>query len=228
MTEVELAKQVIDWLKKDNWEVYQEVQIYGWGTPTADIVAVGYTDNKIPLIWIIECKTSFGIAVAAQADYWRRNMAATYVSVAIPNCDINNNRGHAFLYRHIKELGLGIILARHGALELLNPKVIRSHWSRRKDTLNMLMDAHKDYAEAGNPNGKKLTPFGITSNEVVRHVSRNPGCTIKEVLDNIYTHYSSRACASGAILSWISKGVIPGIKKVREGRVTKLYLQGND
>jgi hypothetical protein len=74
--ENELAKAVIEWLRADSWEVFEEVAPYGAGGPRADIVA---RRNKI--IWIIETKRQFNLEVLEQASNWR--FYGHFVSLAV-------------------------------------------------------------------------------------------------------------------------------------------------
>ena len=66
MKETVLAEKVIAWLEDYGWDVYQEVQIFPAGE-VCDIVAV---QNRI--VWAIETKTTFCLAVIAQAEKWKQ------------------------------------------------------------------------------------------------------------------------------------------------------------
>ena len=84
--EADLAKVVVSWLNEQHWDVYQEVQIHGFGG-VADIVAV-----QGPLVWVIECKTSLSLTVMEQASVWRVH----FRSVAVPTGVRHHSRTAAY------------------------------------------------------------------------------------------------------------------------------------
>jgi hypothetical protein len=150
-SETDLARQVVLWLQDQNWEVYQEVDMGG----VADIVAV-----QGPLTWVIECKLSMGIALMEQAAGWIGQ--ANYVSVAIPYV-----RHNVFCRRVLKWLGIGILEVaadtsyrtdQHGSAvkEETRPRLSRKVKGKLRAAL---CEAHKTYAEAGNNQGRRWSPF---------------------------------------------------------------------
>ena len=76
ISESDVGQRVLQWLSEDGWDCYPEAQFYRGGA-RADIAAV-----RNGLLWIIECKTTFGDAVVTQA--WKWMETAHFVSVAIP------------------------------------------------------------------------------------------------------------------------------------------------
>ena len=215
-SEVELAKPLIAWLEDQRWEVYQEVQPQNCGY-TADIVAV---QNN--LVWIIEVKKTFGLTVMEQAHRW--GGFGNYISVAVP-VSKNMSAGCYFL----KQEGIGVLTIvkpndynapRDCVFELLSPKLNR----RINDAMiKTLTPEHKVYAEAGNANGKRLTPFKQTCRKVWNVVKLKPGISMKELIDRIDTHYSSTACARSCLAQWIQAGKVGGVRAERNGRLLRLY-----
>lgn len=220
-SEVDLAKPVIEYLQNLKWEVYQEVQLY-YGSPIADIVAV---QHKI--IWVVECKKTLSLNLLDQANVWRHY--AHYVSVAVP---YTRRRRPQIVEEVLKWKGIGLLevgpeWGNHEVNENIGPRL------NRKGLFNYIFNAldegHKTFAEAGNPDGKRWSPFQQTVMNLKRVVAKHPGITMKELMDNndMKHHYSSSATARSSILKWIQSGIIKGIKLEREGKAYKLYMEEN-
>lgn len=214
-TETDLADVLVPWLKERGWEVYQEVQIYR-GSGRADIVAV-----QRPLVWVIELKQNFSLSVLDQACHWRHH--AHYSSIAVPPV---NWRG----CRHARELCQAL---RIGMLELrkLGPydlkwaetvhERVAPYFHRRakyKDILESLCEEQKDFAKAGNANGEFWTPFKGTCKALAEYVEKNPGQTMKEVIDRIDHHYASAAGARAHLAKYIERGIVANVLIKRDER----------
>ena len=230
MKETELAEKVVDWLRLDGWEVYQEVQMYGYGSRTADIVAVKKF-YKTEIIWIIECKTSMTASLCEQAHYWNHYWTSHYVSIAVPV--LKRQRSFWFLSEALRDHGIGILEVNNSDMiwcredkekdlpslyvnEELSPKLFRTRHNIRKKTLDKLHEQHKTFAKAGNADGKKFTAFQHTIQQIQDFIKRQPGSTMDEVLERIYHHYSSKAGAKSSLYKWINSGVIKNIELRRE------------
>jgi hypothetical protein len=210
MKEEELAARVVAWLSNQRWEVYQEVQVESYGR-RADIVAV-----QGPVSWVIETKMSFGIGVLDQALYWVG--MANYVSVATPY-----GRGirSTVLKRSMESIGLGSLLVRDwGIEERIHPRLQRR---LRRDIRKYLNEPQKTFAPAGNAHGARYTPFQETCRKIVDRVKIQPGIGIKELIDNIETHYLSSKTARSVLAKWIQQGVVKGVRAEYEGRALRLY-----
>lgn len=163
LSEKDLAKEVVSWLKKNNYEVYQEVQVFAYGQ-IADIVAV--KDNRI---WVIETKTSFGLKVLEQAHSWKN--FANKVSVAVPVRKRRYGRAKDFgrlvcsvLNIGLIEVGINFFNKKHGQdyswiEEMFKPYEEEIDMPHLQDSL---CELHKTFAEAGNNSGDRLTPIGAT------------------------------------------------------------------
>jgi len=219
-SEIELAKPVIQWLQDHKWEVYQEVQISAYGN-IADIVAV-----QGIIVWIIECKRSLSIAAIGQAFHWK--YTANYISIATPSRYI---RRATFGPEILQVFGFGLLrvhktwdsfdiheVVRPQLNRKRNDKVLNSKWLRDK-----LVEPQKTFAEAGNPNGQRWTPFQETCHKILREVEKQPGLTMRELLERINTHYNSISTARTAIVNWAKQGVIDGVCVRYEGRKIRLF-----
>lgn len=217
-SETDVARPVVEWLQQWHWTVYQEVQHYRGGT-VADIVAV-----QDELVWIIEVKTSLNLSLLAQAYDWK--YYGHYISVAVPTIS-QRSSGRDIASIILKDWGIGLIEVEYdNVCETNEPRLHRkglAHEFRER-----LREEQKTWAEAGNSEGRRYTPFQGTRRGVQNYVRRNPGCTIKDLIDNVKHHYYSPASAKGCLLRWIQNGVIDGIRMDMEQRPYKLYPEGND
>lgn len=77
LAETQIGKAVVQWLEEEGWDVYQEVPVDGH---TPDVVGV-----RGSAVVLVECKTSFGLDVMAQARRWvRPEPKAHLVYIAVP------------------------------------------------------------------------------------------------------------------------------------------------
>jgi len=220
MTEVDIAKRVIRWLMVQNWEVYQEIQFQYAGN-IADIVAV---QNK--KIWILEVKKSFSLNLLEQAMNWQPY--AHWVSIAVPYPN-TSYRNTSIKHRFLQWQGIGMLYVKRDDSpysdlvdEQVEPKINRKALTHY--LLDILTDEHKTYAEAGNSEGRRYTPFQSTSRAVVRAVKLRPGITLKELLEEeITTHYHSPASARHSIVHAIDAGWIKGVMVNRDRKAIRLY-----
>jgi hypothetical protein len=209
MKEVDLAAKVIDYLSAQHWEIYQEVAACG---SIADIVAV-----QGQLLWVIECKTSLSLGLIGQAFEWRKR--AHFVSVAVPPKKWTKAREVARII--LKNYGIGMLnIKEHYADQAEKPMLNRKAYAQ--DIRKRLCDKHKTWARAGSHSGY-WTPFQETSRCVLATVRKNPGVSLKELIDDIKHHYSSDATARACISKWVQNGVIQGIETRREGKLLKFY-----
>lgn len=195
MKETELAEQVIAWLESDGWDIYQEVQVYGYGG-VADIVAV----HDGWLIWIIECKKSLTLRVMNQASKW----PAHYRSVALlaPKRKNYERSSRDSAYRVAKEYyKIGVMeLGRSELYETKKAPLMRHHHKMSKVILNALVPEHKTYAKAGSRGGSHWTPYKSTIRAVEHYIIDNPGCTLKEIIEEVgKRHYSSTQSARSTL-----------------------------
>lgn len=207
-SEAEMAALVVQYVKDLGFEVYQEVAPL-WNSCCADIVG-----KRGPLLWVIECKLVFGLDVIAQARNWLDH--AHWVSVATPV------RG-GFAAQVCRKFGIGALTVTRPHTEYEGrfahiPHVhedVEPEFRRRVDDKNFkdaLTDYHKTFAQAGNAEGKRWTPFRETCKNVSDYVKEHPGTNLKDLVEGIKHHYSSHAVARQSIPHWIRNKLIEGVR----------------
>jgi len=222
-TEAELAKIAVAWLRDLHWEVYQEVKM-SYGDKRADIVAV---QNKI--VWVIETKMTMSIDLLDQAYHWR--YYAHRVSICYPTRKSLGSFKYKFnlkpvVYALMRQEGIGLMTAEHGGgyiHESIAPRLNRTAHADR--ILSCLCEEHKTFAEAGNNTSTHWSPFQDTCSKLREYLTKNPGSTLKQVIDNISTHYHSKESARGSIAHWLKCGKVKGVRVEKEGRGLKLFAE---
>ncbi len=189
-SEQDIAKQVIALLSEWHYDIYQEVDGPGG---RCDIVAV---QGKI--LWAIECKVRFNLAVVEQAHNWLGR--AHFVSVAAPG------RPSRFLARVCRDYGIGILEAGYSeAAEIFRPR-----FTRRIKPLR-LYDEQKTFCPAGSSESY-FTPFKRTRDGIIACVTNNPGIEFSALLKTVEHHYRTLSTAKSCISKYIERGVIPGLR----------------
>ena len=207
-TEAELAAEVVRYLEDLQWEVYQEVQAHGG---VADIVAV-----QANIVWVIECKKTFGFAVMEQA--MARRPGAHFVSVAVPYRLVTDFRNSICGWK-----GIGVISVNQSKTVR---ESLEARFHRRtnvKSMLDRLEPEHKTFAKAGAAGGGHWTPFKKTCRALLDYVKKHPGAPLMEVVKNIKHHYASPASARGTLARWIRDGVVEGVAIEYTGRTPHVY-----
>ena len=191
MKETDLASKVVKWLSDQHWDVYQEVK-FGYGG-IADIAA-----TRAGYLWIIECKTTLTLTVIRQATRW----ASHFRSIAVPEGTNHDDRHFAYNLAH-DYFRLGIIeyRAQNGIIEMDFPPIMREYHKRAKRMMRELREEHKTYLPAGSNGGGYYTPYRETMDHVKRFIRMHPGCTLKEIMDDVGNqhHYCSNATARSSI-----------------------------
>lgn len=223
--EEDLGAVIVEWLRDNKWDVYQEVEPHRNGS-VADIVAV-----QGPLVWIIELKLSASWELLHQALQWKG--WANFVSVAVPT---TGGKEHSAIFEMFcRQNGIGVIQARkswwygekdgaekYKVEEEILPQLDRKAIFRDR-VKNALTDRHKTFSRAGNAKGLRFTPFKATCEEVLRRVKEKPGLTMKELMDGLKHHYHQDTTARACLAKWARRGVIEGVRVEREGKVLRFY-----
>ncbi len=185
MKEIELAEQVISWLEDQNWEIYQEVKVRSYGG-VADIVAV---QNN--LVWVVECKRSLSLSVLSQASLWRVH----FRSVAVPSTKRGSSRSRQLAYQVAREYcKVGIITLDYGRhiVQAVPPPLMREYHRFTKTFRSLLTEDHKTFAKAGSKGGSHWTPYKSTIRACRSFITKNPGCTMRELIDELgRQHYAN-------------------------------------
>ena len=213
LKETTVAAAVVEYLQEMSWDVYQEVATSSGGS-IADIVA--RQGNRL---WVVECKTSFGLSVLGQAGDWIRY--AHFVSVAAPHA--RGSAGRRFGLEIAEWKGLGVMWVGCGAesvSECLRPRINRRVVGKLE---NALCEEQKTFAPAGNACGSRWSPWAQTCREAQRFVSEHQGCTVKEMVDAIRHHYASDAGARSSLIHWIRQEKLDGLRLEKDGRSLRLY-----
>lgn len=222
-SEEEFAEIIVKWLKKNGWEVYQEVQLNRYGGSIADIVA-----KKNDKYWIIECKLNFGFGVMSQADEWKN--FANYVSVAIPY-----TRKTLFRIKLCKLLNIGVLTVTYN--QWLRDQSIDEYWQvdedlkvteqelKYKSLINQLTERHKTFAKAGNNYGKRITPFQLTKEKLINYVKENNGVLLKEAIKSINHHYAHNNSAKICLADLINRDVIKELYLDKKKEGNRVYWE---
>jgi len=91
--------------------------------------------------------------------------------------------------------------------ESVRPKLKRDFHKPAQQILRMLVPDMKTYKSPGSPGGSHWTPYKSTIKAVQRFIRKNPGCTFKQIGDDLgRMHYSSIGSAIGnlrkALVLW--------------------------
>jgi hypothetical protein len=219
MTEIDLAAQIIKWLKDRDWIVHQEVLIPGVKGP-ADIVAV-----KDGMVWFIETKLSLNLDLLGQAYRWLG--MAHRVSMGLPYPKRGEYDKKMFVGQFCSDYGISTIKVDHrGKLHFHHLRAERAPVEQAAIDFVManLCEEQKTYAPAGGRGNKIWTPYKSTCQIVVKHVQDHPGCTIAELVETCgRLHYSSNACARSTLLKRIAHGAVKGVTMIQHGSDYHLF-----
>ena len=205
MSEQDVARVLVEHLKKTHEKVHQEVMSYHSG-PVADVVAVAGRTR-----WVIETKTSLNFDVFEQAVFWLRY--AHRVSVCVPA----SRRNRDIAEKVCAKFGIGVLTVSQwgGVQEVLAPE-----FRRKVMSMDYLRDeqATGEYADAGSAAGGHWTPFRATCNALVKAVQQAPGLTVKDYLPRITHHYATAASARASLMKWIAAGKVDGLR-LQDGKL---------
>ncbi len=199
ITEADLARHLVDWLRRDGWEVYQEVEIPGG---RVDVVA-----RRGKILWAIEVKLSFGFPVIEQA----KNSLGRFhfVSVAVPDGKVGRHDGLA--QDVCRWLGIGVIAVdKWGDSDPMER--LRSKLFRRVTRPPKLHEEQKDFCPAGGNRGGHWTRFKSTKQRVIDAVSLDEGVWLKDLMRKVDHHYSTHSSAVAAISKLIGTSAIPELR----------------
>ncbi len=210
MKETELAQKFVEYLK--GFDLYFEVDYYR----SVDIVAL---DENISSAF--EVKTTFNFKVFEQALENRKHFNYSYIAT-------QDWRDTTIQRKLCEDYGVGLIIydSKRGyndVREYVHPKLNRHVNNKRLvESLHEMNKRSLPGSKSGD--STKITAFGITVENAVRYVQMHPGCTLKEMVDNIGHHYDSNILARKNLYQWIYKGIIKEIS----WKYGKLYINPID
>ncbi len=227
MKETELAAPIIDWLAEQHWDVYQEVEFRRAGG-VADIVAV-----RDGVIWVIECKVTYGLAVLGQAAAWDVH----YRSVAVPQS--KSERRDYRVARDYYRVGVLEVYSGFNNAPLIREAIeaplflrkssFEKRWLRTdliRSYLSCLTPLHKTFAPAGSRNGYHLTPYRQTMIDVRKVIEAHPGCTVKFLYEQLgEMHYASRASFMGNLVKCLTAYEREWCRVETAARPYRLYVK---
>lgn len=222
-SEAELAAPVVEWLTSWGYEVYQEVTFNG---RCADIVAV-----KDGRLWVLEVKKVFGLGVIEQALFWKH--LAHKVSVVAPHTSFPSNHynENSFYVKLMKWTGIGVVTcSQWGCDEKVPPQILRFQKRKERAILyrrkmvtpsmlaRVLRGEHKE-SKAGHPAPIRHTPFKETVKNIQNFVrgAKEP-VTMRQISEKCQHHYHSDSAARSALQGAIERGLVKGVKIIRQGR----------
>lgn len=196
-----IAQAVMLHLQGWGWDCYPEAGMSS-ASGRADIAA-----TRGPVLWVVECKTGFTLALLDQAMAWLGK--ANLVSVAIPE-----RRYSQTAMTFLGEKGIGVLEYRSSYSREPDPRDVRERLKPRffRDRPGVFdvpkqnrLSLHPDMKRAipGSKDGGYSTPWRRTMEAAENHVRHNPGCTVKELAAAIDHHYSTAGSAHGSLLHWL-------------------------
>lgn len=227
LTEAEIAGAVMDELIGQGWDCYPEV-ILPHSMRRADIVAVRpfpFLPHR-KMVHIVECKSTWSLSLLEQG--LDRTDCCNFVSLA--------SQGKcSFLYEKIcREKGIGrIVVSRsvsdHSATaseyfgspanQIRSKSRFYAKWVQ--ELIDSLHPDMKNYRPGTTSDQGYSTPWRRTMDRAARFVADNPGCTVKELVEGIDTHYSSITGAKTGVLTWLPQR--PDIRVDTDKRPFRFY-----
>lgn len=248
IAETEIGRAVVKYFDNMLHDVYQEVRLLGIDGKRADIVAVD-PDRRVV---IVECKVSLTFDVIAAALHWQLYHMAHRVYIAVMECagkktcygirDKRATPGRSLAYDLCKERGVGVIVVKktmgpvgevydgERVPEYECTEVVAARWIRpnkffdpRERTIPCLLEEHKTWGEAGNAKAAFYSPFTDTCRQVAAFVAKNPGCSMREAVENCRHHYPKNSSAVACLTKWARAGKVKGIRTEWIGNKVKLF-----
>jgi len=213
LTEVEIARPVVEYLDDRGWEIYQEVEtLHG----IADIIAV--LDKKV---WVVEVKNSLSLSLLAQAKRWIHS--AHWVSIAIPTKSqtLPTTEARRFAMDILEDMGIGTFVVDFSRFKkgiVSDHLSIRPRMFRRPNIGSVryirehLVPQQKHFAPAGSKGGAHWTEYKDSCIRIESFVRRNKGCLVKELTDELgQLHYANMSSARHSISAMARGGHVPGV-----------------
>lgn len=200
---------VSGWLRRHGWDCYHEVQERRKG-PRADIVAV-----RSDVCLVCEVKNEVNMKLFNQAINWvgRTNfICIAHPQRAFERRGFRPNRAEQHLLDYY---GLGRIVTTETPRGIEVSEVVPPKHHRVNQTLAKNLKEEMKRYTPGLANTGYFTPWRRTMDAAVRYVEEHPGCTLREIVENIEHHYGPYSTARSCIHRWIQKEMVRTKKKGR-------------
>jgi len=222
-SERDVAAIMIQGLRDEGWQVWQEVQGPYQLDSIADIMAI-----RDKLVWVVEVKKSMSLALIEQANQWK--WRTHFVSVCVMDTK-GESKGRRIASKILKDLGIGLFEIQpeydepYGRIrENIQPALNRNPSKTCIKYFRDLDPVLQDFAEAGGKGSGHWTPFADTVAQLQAYIIKNPDCTFREAMEAINHHYASHSTARSSISKWLDLGKVKGLKKVYKGRTLHLEI----
>ncbi len=208
-SEASLAALITKWLKENHYSVYEEVSFKGG---LADVVAV-----KDGLTTAIEAKLCLSLKVLEQASFWRHFTDWSFVAVPFYRRDKWPD-GWRFGFELALDRGISIMTLDAESEEMrvtVSEKPFRPLDSVNYKKLHAqlkLMPATGFENIAGTCRTAHWTPFKHTIALLTDYVKQHPGCTLRDVVNEVPSHYKSKTSFMYSVIDYLGKGVIKSIR----------------
>jgi len=171
---------------------------------------------------------SFSASLVEQAWYWKR--WANFVHIAVPKYRLRGKRessGSRVLRAFCRDKGIGGMSAKTDFYDGEWVSAIAHDWGAnfQRNVPSTLREAlHPGMKRVGvaGSQGTYWTPWKEMCHSWLHHVKKNPGCTIKEVIETGHTYASDASCRANMV-QHIEAGRVPGIRCEKMGRQWLLF-----
>jgi hypothetical protein len=106
----------------------------------------------------------------------------------------------------------------------MRPLAERKEW-RAPYLRELLTEAQRTHAPAGNNRGQRWSPWVGTCAAVREFVGEHPGCTARECMAAVKHHYRTEATARNSMVQWVAEGKVPGVEQRRDGRAIRWWIK---
>jgi len=210
-SEATLAGQMIRYLQRGGWEIWEEYQPTTLG-PVCDIVA-----RRNGIVHALEVKKGMGFSVLGQAYNW---LGMVHQVSCVTRILHRVNHTQKFLQRDVcdaRGIGWYAVMLGGEVLTQVEPATadVECNWEFTKE--------RKRDGIAGTKGGKHWTRFKQTTMNLLQHVMECPGNRITYAVKDIKHHYNSDKSARSALMRAVDEGIVPGVEGRREAGLTLLY-----
>jgi hypothetical protein len=194
MKEVDVAKYFTEYLS--NYDLYFEI-------PGLHVDIVAKSEN---ILIACEVKRSLNFKVIEQA---ARNCHWFHYSyICVPK-----SKDMSFAMQICEQFGIGVLVVditrslKGYVCELKKPRLNR-HAHKMIKYVELPEMSKRSIPGASGSDGTTITPFKETVENITRYLRRHNGAPLREVYDNVATHYSNFFAARSCLYQWINKGII--------------------